>query len=142
METIEKLNQTVESSAPVSLEAAEVWKKLIAFGGTEKFVPDFIDNVIVEGSGIGTIRRIQLKGGGEILERLTVANHENFEMKFVIISCPMPVENYEGSMTIMPKGNHCEVRFTSEYEVDEKNKTVMYSAIKGFQETFLSNLHR
>lgn len=49
------------SEAIVNLDAEKVWKKLVDFGGTEKFVPDLIEKVIVEGSGIGAVRTIYIK---------------------------------------------------------------------------------
>ncbi|MBW3545712.1 MAG: hypothetical protein KY428_08980, partial [Bacteroidetes bacterium] len=59
------INQRVKYADSVKLGVKEVWNKLIAFGGTEKFVPDLIEKVIVEGEGVGCIRTIYLKGGGE-----------------------------------------------------------------------------
>lgn len=131
------------SEAIVNLNAEKVWEKLIDFGGTEKFVPDLIEKVIVEGSGIGAVRTIYIKGGGEIIEKLTSIDPSKLEMKFIILSTPMPVFNYEGVFTVISQEeNKCNVQFESIYEVSVVQKEEMNSIIKNFQETFLSNLDK
>lgn len=138
-----KIKVSQKSEATVNLNAEKVWKKLIDFGGTEKFVPDLIEKVLVEGNGIGAVRTIYLKGGGEILEKLTSIDQIRLKMKFIILSTPMPVLNYEGVFTINSQGNNkCTVIFESNYEVQAVQEEEMYSVIKNFQKTFLSNLDK
>lgn len=136
-----KVSQT--SEAIVNLDANKVWKKLVDFGGTEKFVPDLIEKVILEGNGVGALRTIYIKGGGEILEKLTSINRNKLEMKFIILSTPMPVYNYEGIFQIDPKDDDkCNVKFESIYEVAIQEREEINTIIKNFQETFLSNLDK
>jgi len=131
------------SEAIVNLNVEKVWEKLVDFGGTEKFVPELIEKTIVEGSGIGAVRTIYLKGGGEIIEQLTSIDPGKLEMKFIILSTPMPVFNYEGVFTVVSQEeNKCNVQFESIYEVSVEQKEEMNSIIKNFQETFLSNLNK
>jgi len=131
------------SEAIVNLDAEKVWEKLVDFGGTEKFVPDLIEKVIVEGNGIGAVRTIYIKGGGEIIEKLTSIDRSKLEMKFIILSTPMPVFNYEGIFTVISQEeNKCNVQFESIYEVSVVQKEEMNSIIKNFQKTFLSNLDK
>lgn len=131
------------SEAIVNLKAEKVWEKLVDFGGTEKFVPELIEKTIVEGSGIGAVRTIYLKGGGEIIEQLTSIDPGKLEMKFIILSTPMPVFNYEGVFTVVSQEeNKCNVQFESIYEVSVEQKEEMNNIIKNFQETFLSNLDK
>lgn len=137
------INQRVKFADSVKLGENEVWNKLIAFGGTEKFVPDLIEKVKVEGEGVGCIRTIYLKGGGEIIERLTVIDEPKKQMKFIILSTPMPVFNYEGTFTISSvSSDECFVIFESAFDVVKENKDEMKRVIKGFQKTFVSNLHK
>jgi hypothetical protein len=138
-----KVKVSTISEATVNLSAEKVWKKLVDFRGTEKFVPDLIERVIVEGSGVGAIRTIYIKGGGEIIEELSFLDSGKLEMKFIILSTPMPVFNYEGIFTVKPKEeDKCEVKFESIYEVSVQQKEEMSDIIKNFQETFLSNLDK
>lgn len=138
-----KVKVSKMSEMIVNLNAQKVWEKLVDFGGTEKFVPDLIEKVIVEGSGIGAVRTIYIKGGGEIIEKLTSIDRSKLEMKFIILSTPMPVFNYEGVFTVISQEeNKCNVRFESIYEVSVEQKEEMNSIIKNFQETFLSNLDK
>lgn len=138
-----KVKASKISEAIVNLNAEKVWGKLVDFGGTEKFVPDLIEKVIVEGNGIGAVRTIFIKGGGEIIEKLTSIDQSKLEMKFIILSTPMPIFNYEGIFTVISEEeNKCNVRFESIYEVSIEQKEEMNSIIKDFQETFLSNLDK
>jgi len=133
----------VTSKNYVELKAKIVWEKLIAFGGTEKFVPDLIEKVTVKGMGIGAIRNIYLKGGGEIIEELTQIDNEKRLMEFIILSTPMPITNYTGIFKVSEISNSkCEVKFVSKYNVFSENRDEMKSIIKGFQETFISNLDK
>lgn len=138
-----KEKESVKSQGNVNVDGSIVWQKLIDFGGTEKFVPELIEKVIVEGNGIGAIRKIHTKGGGEIIEKLTSINFDKMEMKFSIISTPMPIENYEGILIVTCIDNgKCSVLFESIYEVFAEQKIEMNSAIKNFQTVFLSNLDK
>ena len=138
-----KVNVSIRSEAIVNLNAEKLWEKLVDFGGTEKFVPDLIEKVIVGGDGIGAVRTIYLKGGEVIVEELTSINSSKLEMKFIILSTPMPVFNYEGVFTVFSQEeNKCNVRFESIYEVSVKKKEEMNSIIKNFQVIFLSNLDK
>jgi hypothetical protein len=133
----------VKSQAVVKSQSSIVWQKLINFGGTEKFVPELIEKVILEGNGVGSIRTIHIKGGGVIIEKFTSLNVEKMEMKFIIISTPMPIENYEGIFTVTNIDDaSCSVLFESIYEVSPQQKNEMGDAIKNFQKVFISNLDK
>ena len=138
-----KVFETVKSEATVNNSASEIWKKIIKFGGTEKFVPELIEKVIVDGQGVGAKRTIHLNGGGEILEELTFLDEGNMKMKYIILSTPMPLENYEAIHVLTHlSDSQCSVTFESNYEIDNNQKDEIGDIIKGFQTTFLSNLHR
>lgn len=137
------IKERVCSENLVPSSSSCVWEKLISFGGTEKFVPEIIEKVVVEGDGVGAIRTIKLKGEGEIIEKLTEIDGEYRIMKFIILSTPMPVLNYEGIFKVETNGEtSCMVYFESVYDVSAENKKEMKHIIKGFQETFISNLHK
>jgi hypothetical protein len=138
-----KERESVQSQGIVNSNGLTIWQKLIEFGGTEKFVPELIESVDIEGKGIGSLRTIHIKGGGEIIERLTSINTDKMEMKFIIISTPMPIENYEGIFTVTNIDDiTCSVLFESIYDVLPEQKAEMYNAIKNFQTVFISNLHK
>lgn len=135
--------ESVASQGIVNCNSSIIWQKLIEFGGTEKFVPDLIERVVVEGAGIGSIRTIHIKGGGEIIEKLTSVNADKMEMKFIIISTPMPIQNYEGIFTVTHiDDTTCSVLFESIYNVLPEQKAEIYNVIKNFQTVFISNLDK
>jgi len=107
-----EIKSEVSSKGFVKLKTEVVWNKLIEFGGTEKFVPELIEKVDLKGNGIGAIRNIFLKGGGEIVEKLTEIDVEKHHMEFVIISTPMPISKYTGIFKVKKvTDNECEVIF-------------------------------
>lgn len=138
-----KVKESVKSQGIVNLQSSIVWEKLVAFGGTEKFVPELIERVVVTGNGIGSTRTIYIKGGGEIIEKLTSIDSDTKELKFMIISTPMPIQNYEGICTV---GNldkdSCTVQFESIYDVSSEQKDDIHAIIKNFQMIFISNLDK
>src|SRR5690606_18640266 len=120
------MNEHVKSTDTVDRPLRQVWDKLVAFGGTEKFVPDLIEKVVLKGSGIGAVRTIYLNGGGEIIEKLTGVDESNHRLTFVILSTPMPLTNYEGSFTVRPLAeSSCAVDFESLYLVRAEKKDEM-----------------
>jgi|GEM_PF-4430045 len=138
-----EIKSEVSSKGFVKLKTEVVWNKLIEFGGTEKFVPELIEKVDLKGNGIGAIRNIFLKGGGEIVEKLTEIDVEKHHMEFVIISTPMPISKYTGIFKVKKvTDNECEVIFISKFSVLSKKKVEMETIIKEFQETFISNLNK
>lgn len=137
------LKSEVTTKGFVELETAIIWNKLIAFGGTEKFVPNLIETVDLKGSGIGAVRDIYLKDGGKIIEKLTKIDIVNHRMEFIILSTPMPISEYVGIFEVHKiLNNKCEVVFISKYKVSSKNKDEMETIIKEFQEVFISNLDK
>ena len=135
--------EKVKSQEIVNGNSSIIWQKLIDFGGTEKFVPELIETVTKEGNGVGATRIIHLKGGGEILEELIFIDEDSMTMKFIILSTPMPLQNYEGVHTVTHlDNNQCNVTFESSYEVADNLKVEIETIIKGFQKTFLSNLSK
>ena len=141
--SMEKIQSEVITKRVVEVQNEIVWEKLIGFGGTEKFVPELIEKVDVEGRGIGAVRNIYLKSGGEIIEKLTKIDNKNHQMEFMILSTPMPIFNYTGIFEVNKISNDkCQVTFISKYSVSAENEKEIESVIKGFQETFISNLDK
>lgn len=139
----QKMNTKIKSKAIVELPAQMVWKKLISFGNTERFVPQMIKSVDVTGTGIGAIRTIHLIGGGQIMEKLTKIDQKNKVFEFIILSTPMPISDYTGTFSVRKKNtSSCEVTFESIYKVSAKDKDEIDKVVKNFQATFLSNLEK
>lgn len=138
-----KIRSEITTTHRLDVVQGIIWNKLIAFGGTEKFVPDLIEKVDLHGHGIGAVRTIHLKGGGVIKEELTKIDTKHHLLEFIIHSTPMPITEYIGIFQVSHVSEQqCEVRFSSIYHVLPENKLDMESVIKGFQETFTSNLDK
>lgn len=141
--SMKEMESEVTTKSVVDIKTEIVWGKLIGFGGTERFVPELIEKVNVEGKGVGAVRNIYLIGGGEIIEELTKIDDITHQMEFIILSTPMPISNYTGIFKVNKiSHNKCEVTFISRYSVSSENKKEIESVIKGFQETFISNLDK
>ncbi len=83
----------VERTIPVP--RAKVFAALMDFGGLDKLLPDAIENITLEGAGIGALRHITLKGKpGKIVERLEAAYDGRLFSYSIVDESPLPLDRY------------------------------------------------
>ncbi len=87
----------VEQEVAASPES--IWEVVRDFGGIKRWNPG-IEDVEVEGSGVGSVRTIKMGGGIELQERLEHVDDVGRSFSYSIIAGPVPVENYLASLTI------------------------------------------
>ena len=89
----------VDKTIPVA--RAKVFATLMDFGGVGKLMPDAIESCTLQGSGVGALRTIKLKGApGEVVERLE-ASHDNTLFSYSIVApSPLPVDHYHAVVTL------------------------------------------
>lgn len=96
----QKVIETVTIQAPIEA----VWNRVKAF---DKFDwhPAVQSVSATDGSNVGSVRTIQLKGGGtpvEVLESYSDADHKfGYRMKD---TGPLPVNNYTSTLALTPEG--------------------------------------
>ena len=99
----------------LDLPRKKVFDILVAFGGVEKILPEMIESVEVIGSGVGALRKIKIKGGGNITERLEVAYDDHVFAYSIVFNDSMPFENYCAVVTLEDEGNKTVARWGSNW---------------------------
>jgi hypothetical protein len=85
------------------------------FGGVAKYM-DGIDGCVVEGEGVGAIRKIPV-GDDHVVESLDVLDSDSFTLAYTIISGPMPFKDYSATMVITREGDDaCQLTWTGTFE--------------------------
>ncbi len=100
--------------------ADEIWKNLSSFRDVEKYIP-LIKSSTVVGSGVGAKRTciIPSESGQEekIEEEIKSFDDDAKTLSYSIISSPLPVENYLGTIKVKDIGDgRCEVEWSSTFE--------------------------
>ncbi len=126
----------VEKTIPVS--RAKVFAALTNFGGINKLVPT-IESVTLQGSGVGALRTIILKGfKGTIVERLEVAFDGRLFSYSIVAESPLPFEHYHAVIELAdaPNGGclvkyacNCDAKGTSSPDEVKGFLTPLYNTI-------------
>ncbi|MSR15164.1 MAG: SRPBCC family protein [Gammaproteobacteria bacterium] len=105
----------VDRTIPVS--RSKVFACLMDFGGINKLLPDAIESCELQGSGVGAVRTIKLKGTpGTVVERLDCAYEQQVFAYSIVAECPLPLEYYHANVTLAdaPNGG-CRVAWGSNW---------------------------
>ncbi len=79
----------------VAVPRSKVYAALVDFGGIQKLLPDGIESCTLEGSGIGALRHIVLKGQpGKVVERLESAYDGHLFSYSIVAESPLPLDHY------------------------------------------------
>lgn len=89
----------VEKTVP--LQAAAVWTAIGTFCGIQDWHPAVAKCKWFNDKG-SDIRTLELKGGGEIVERLVNWDREGMSYTYTIQSGPLPVRNYRSTISVRP----------------------------------------
>jgi hypothetical protein len=109
---------TVQVKEKVGASADKVFKDISDFGGVKRF--DVVETCEVQGSGVGAVRTINLKGGmGRVVERLETydPNARSFSYRITNDDCPLPMKNYLATGKVLEDGpNAATVEWTGQFE--------------------------
>lgn len=105
----------VDKTIPVS--RAKVFAALMDFGGVGKLLPDAIESCTLQGSGVGAVRTIKLKGApGEVVERLEAGYNDSLFSYSIVAPSPLPVDHYHAVVTLSDAaGGGCQVVWGSNW---------------------------
>jgi hypothetical protein len=101
----------------VALSREKVFATLMDFGGIMKLLPDMLETCRLEGSGVGALRHITLKGTpGSVVERLDAAYDGHLFSYSIVAECPLPFEHYHAVVTLEDAaGGGCFIRYGSNW---------------------------
>lgn len=101
----------------VAAAADKVWAVMSNFGGIERSA--MIQDVVVEGSGVGMLRTLTMTGGGIVQERLETFDPASRTYSYAIVNpdSPLPVSGYLSTVTISANEEaSARVRWSSRFE--------------------------
>ena len=107
----------VVETASFAVPASRLWALVSDFGAIDE-VMDGIDECLLEGEGIGAVRRITT-ANGQIVESLDVLDQEKMTLIYSIVSGPMPFKDYSATMVVVADSDDsCILTWTGSFEAD------------------------
>jgi carbon monoxide dehydrogenase subunit G len=146
--TRQKVTETIAIDAP----AAAVWAKLRNFDAIKDWHPAVASSPATDGNNEGSVRTIELKGGGTIVEALE--GHDDAKMRYsyrIKSAGPLPVTNYASTITVKPDGDKkCTVEWRGAFyrgypnndPPPEQNDEAAVKAITGVYTSGLAQLKK
>ncbi len=144
--------QKVTESVTVSASPDAVWKHIGDFAALHAWHPAVESSETTAGSQPGSIRTLQLKGGGTIVEELTRHSAEDRRLAYKMKDPgPVPVTNYSSTLSVAPGADGTSVVEWrgAFYRGDpnnnpppEKNDDAAIAAVTGIYKTGLEHLKK
>jgi hypothetical protein len=88
---------SIARKIPVSPQ--KVWSAILGFGRLDVWFPT-ISSCLVEGSGIGAVRRMASTRGGAIVDRIVDIQPDKMRLTYQRIQSPFPVSSYNGTVEV------------------------------------------
>jgi Polyketide cyclase / dehydrase and lipid transport len=94
------LTEKVEIKAPLE----KVWAAVKDFDSLPKWHPGFSADTLSSGSNgtVGAVRKLTVKDGPVIVEKLTAYDEAGHSYKYVIVESPLPITHYSSTVTVRP----------------------------------------
>ena len=145
--TRQKAVERITIDAPPSA----VWEKLKNFDAMKDWHPAVAESPADKGNSAGSVRRLKLKGGGEVTE--TLESHDDAKMKYSYRGKDggaLPVSNYTSTISVSGEGNQSVVEwrgaFYRAYQNNDpppdQNDDAAVKAITGVYKGGLENLKK
>jgi hypothetical protein len=125
----------------LDLPRKKVFDALVMFGGLEKQLSDTIASCEVTGSGIGAVRDLKMKDGGNLVERLDVAHDDNVFGYSITFNNALPFENYVAVVTLEDAGNSTIARWGSNWDAKGATDAEVVESLTGLYNTLLDRIH-
>ena len=124
---------TVSRSVEITGSPEEAWQAIGDFCDIDDWHPAFTSCALK--SIDGSVNRIlTLAGGGEVVEKLVAVDAGGLTLTYSIVSAPMPLERYTGTLSIT-RGAPSTVTWSSRFRSDDPS---MEAAITGLYEAGLA----
>jgi len=129
---------TVSGSYPVSPE--QLWELIGGFNALPNWHPAVERSELEEG---GSVRRLSLLGGGEIVERLEKMSDDEFAYTYSIVDSPLPVSEYSATLRLENDGTGgCRVTWSGSFVPRGMPETDSRKVIEDIFRAGLDNLGR
>ena len=145
--TRQKAIERITIDAPPSV----VWAKIKNFDALKDWHPAVAASTADQGNAVGSVRRVLLKGGGELTE--TLEGHDDAKMKYSYRAKDggaLPVTNYTSSISVSAEGSQSVVEWRGAFyrgypnndPPPEQNDEAAVKAVVGVYKGGLDNLKK
>jgi len=128
----------VNLSTHLDVAPDKVWDLIGQFNALADWHPAIEKSSLEEG---GTVRKLSLVGGGEIVEKLIPSDEEN-TYEYSILSSPLPVANYTSKIKVIKDGDGAKVQWSSNFEPSGASEQDAVNAIAGVYQAGFDNLKK
>jgi len=95
--------QKVDESVTIAAPPDAVWNRIKDFAAMQSWHPAVASSQTTAGNEVGSIRTLNLKGGGKIVEELTRYSAEEHRFAYKMTEPgPIPVTNYSSILSVTP----------------------------------------
>lgn len=131
----------VSSQQELHVPAETVWDLIGKFNALADWHPAVEKSELSEG---GSIRTLNLAGGGEIVERLEKLDDGEYEYSYAILDSPFPVRDYTSTLKIRPSddGKGCVVEWGGHFEPAGASAADAKKVINGIYQAGFDNLKK
>ena len=131
----------VSMSLNLGVSADKVWDLIGGFNALPDWHPA-IEKSEIEGEGKGSVRTLHLAGGGTITERLEQLDDDGKHYSYAILSSPLPVADYKGTIRLQDDGDGCKVVWESEFQPAGAPEGDAVDVIRGIYQAGFDNLKK
>ncbi len=128
----------VSLSTHLNVKPEQVWDLIGQFNALADWHPAVEKSTLEEG---GTVRKLALVGGGEIVEKL-IPTEEDHTYEYSILSGPLPVMNYKSKIRVVEDGDGAKVEWSSQFEPAGAPESEAVAAIQGIYQAGFDNLKK
>jgi hypothetical protein len=133
----------VEETVGLAASADEVWRWIGGFDALSAWHPAVERSALEDG---GRLRRLSLRGGGALLERLQAFNERERQYAYTIEEGPLPVAGYRSTLSVRDRaassglGRGCEVCWSGEFTPAGASEADAVGVMRGIYRAGLDTL--
>lgn len=130
----------METNMPVAADT--LWKTIGGFNALPAWDPAVAKSEAT-GEGKGSVRTLNLAGGGNITERLDDSDPAKRRYSYSILSSPLPVAGYVAEIEVKDNGDGTStVHWSSDFQPKGAAESDAVSAIQGIYQAGFDNLRK
>ena len=130
----------VNMQTDLKVEAQKVWELIGGFNTLPDWHPAVEKSELNEE---GSMRKLSLAGGGEIIEKLEKIDDNERVYTYSIVNSPLPVANYTATIRVKDNGEgNSSVEWSSEFNADGAPENDAVQVIQGIYQAGFDHLQK
>lgn len=132
----------ITMSSKVNVPAARLWEVVGGFNALPTWHPA-VETSELEGDGKGSLRKVRIVGGGEVVERLESLNETERVYAYSIVNGPLPVANYVSELRVKDnRDGTSTLEWSSTFSPVGVPETEALKVIEGIYQAGFDNLRK